>query len=104
MKNVILLVAFIGLSSVGFSQTKKIAHRSHSGKASSFSINGADNFGTTPEMEEAKRKKELERARLDSIARKAVADSLAKVNKKPPMKKVKVKNKKKNDTDSVAHH
>ena len=46
MKNLIALVAFGALfNSAAFSQTKKIAHRSHSGKNTTFKIDGEDNFG-----------------------------------------------------------
>jgi len=80
MKIIALLIAMVIFSATGFSQTKKIAHRSHSGKAASFSINGADNFGDTPEMvEAAKKKKEAEKLKADSLAKKAVADSLARI-------------------------
>ncbi len=82
MKRIFLLFALAGLSTAGFSQTKKIAHRSHSGKNSSFTINSIDNFGTTPEMEEAKKKRALEIAKADSAAKKAVADSLARIQSK----------------------
>ncbi|MEO6611416.1 MAG: hypothetical protein ABIT05_04765 [Chitinophagaceae bacterium] len=91
MKRFLLLFVLAGLSATGFSQTKMIAHRSHSGSNSTFTLAGPDNFGETPEMAEARKKKELERAKADSIARKAVADSLARINQKP--KKIKSKNK-----------
>jgi hypothetical protein len=90
MKRSLLLFALAGFSTAGFSQTKMIAHRSHSGSNSTFTLAGPDNFGETPEMAEARKKKELERARTDSAAKKAVADSLARLNPKP--KKIKSKN------------
>ena len=46
-----LIVAFavmIGFALNASSQTKKIAHLSHSGKSSTFKIDGEDNFGTRP--------------------------------------------------------
>ncbi|MEP6701309.1 MAG: hypothetical protein ABJA85_08330 [Bacteroidota bacterium] len=92
MKKFLFLFVLVAISTAGFSQTKKIAHRSHSGKNSSFTIAGIDNFGETPEMVEARKKKELERAKMDSTARKAVADSLARVNSKPAKKSKKKKN------------
>jgi hypothetical protein len=91
MKRFLVLFVLAGFSTAGFSQTKMIAHRSHSGSNSTFTLAGPDNFGETPEMAEARKKKELERARADSAARKAVADSLARLNTKP--KKIKSKNK-----------
>ncbi len=87
----LLLFVLTGFSLAGYSQTKMIAHRSHSGSNSSFTLAGPDNFGETPEMAEARKKKELERARADSAAKRAVADSLARLNTKP--KKIKGKNK-----------
>ena len=103
MKKFLLLVALVAVSTVGFSQTKIISHRSHSGMNSNFTIAGTDNFGETPEMVEARKKKELENAKMDSAARKAVADSLARINPKP-IKKIKTKkNKAPVLKDSVTH-
>jgi hypothetical protein len=46
MKKILLLSAFVFISIISFSQTKRIAHRSHSGKDKSFNIAaGTDNFG-----------------------------------------------------------
>jgi len=102
MKRFLLLFVLAGLSTVGFSQTKKIAHRSHSGSNSTFTLAGPDNFGDTPEMAEARKKKELERAKADSIAKKAVADSIARIKVKD--KKIKIKDKNKPVLkDSVVH-
>ena len=71
-----------GLSSAAFSQTKRIAHRSHSGSNSSFTIQAPDNFGETPEMiEAARKKKEQEKMKADSIAKRAIADSIARIPK-----------------------
>jgi hypothetical protein len=91
MKRLFLLFALAGLSTAGYSQTKMIAHRSHSGSNSTFTLAGPDNFGETPEMAEARKKQALEKARADSAAKKAVADSLARLNPRP--KKIKSKNK-----------
>ncbi len=44
----VILAALI--QSTSYAQTKKIAHRSHSGSNTSFSLNSIDNFGETPEM------------------------------------------------------
>ena len=79
MKRILFLLLLAGLSTAGFSQTKKIAHRSHSGSNNSFTLAGPDNFGETPEMiAERKKKEALEKAKADSISKKAVADSIAK--------------------------
>ena len=107
MKIFLLFIAMAVFSATGFSQTKKIAHRSHSGKAASFTICGADNFGETPEMvEAAKKKKEAEKLKADSLAKRAVADSLARIKSG---QKYKTKTKKKDDaiiviTDTVKKH
>jgi len=46
MKKIIVFVAFAtALGSTAFAQTKKIAHRSHSGKNSVFTVEGEGNFG-----------------------------------------------------------
>jgi hypothetical protein len=76
-KKLLLFLAMILCSAAAFSQTKKIAHRSHSGTAMTFRIDGPDNFGTTPAMIEEARKKKAEKDRTDSLAMKAKADSLA---------------------------
>ena len=87
MKRLLLLFVLAGFSTAGFSQTKMIAHRSHSGSNSTFTLAGPDNFGETPEMAAARKKKELERAKADSAAaKKAVADSLARINPKTKSK------------------
>ena len=49
MKKSLFLIIFTTISLLGFSQTKRIAHRSHSGSDNTFSItNGFDNFGLPP--------------------------------------------------------
>lgn len=95
MKLILTICLLAGFSATGFSQTKRIAHRSHSGNNGSFSIAGVHNFGLTPEMEEErKRKEKLQKAKADSLMTKAVADSIAKMNP-PPKDKIKSKSKKK---------
>lgn len=86
MKFVFVCSAMLLCSIAGFSQTKKIAHRSHSGKNSCFSLAGLDNFGETPEMNADRKKREAaEKAKADSLRKKAIADSLAR-SKKPKAK------------------
>ncbi|MBK6903604.1 MAG: hypothetical protein IPH04_12585 [Saprospirales bacterium] len=41
----LLLLFFLAASSPAFSQTKRIAHRSHSGQDHTLRFGGADNFG-----------------------------------------------------------
>ena len=48
MKKIFMVLLAVVISVAGFSQTKRIAHRSHSGKNNEFSINGEDNFGLPP--------------------------------------------------------
>lgn len=100
MKKVFLCIILVAVSSAGFSQTKKIAHRSHSGKNNTFSITGPDNFGETPEMA---RKRKAEKAKADSLAKKIVADSLARITKLQPAPKTKIKNKSTVRKDSTHH-
>ncbi len=51
MKKILLFsVPVLLLCATGFAQTKKIAHKSHSGKDSELSIDGADNFGLNPSV------------------------------------------------------
>lgn len=45
MKQVVLLLVCTALSVACFSQTKRIAHRSHSGSNHSFNLSGEGNFG-----------------------------------------------------------
>jgi hypothetical protein len=45
MKQVVLLLVCTALSVACFSQTKRIAHRSHSGSNHSFNLAGEGNFG-----------------------------------------------------------
>jgi len=46
MKQAFFLLGFLAISLLSFSQTKRIAHRSHSGKDNSFVITDSpDNFG-----------------------------------------------------------
>lgn len=78
MKIKFLVAACFLTCSAGYSQTMKIAHRSHSGSNNSFTIHTTEgNFGETPEM--IKKRKEAEQIMNDSLARKA-SDSIARVN------------------------
>ena len=63
MKQVFFLLVFTAISVIGFSQTKRIAHRSHSGKDYSFNISftGSDNFGL-PVPDSNKKKPSLKTA------------------------------------------
>jgi hypothetical protein len=45
MKKILLLALIISVSSPLFAQTKRIAHRSHSGKNSTLVMTTGDNFG-----------------------------------------------------------
>src|SRR5438046_914806 len=70
MKKLSLVIMLVlAATLVTFSQTKKIAHRSHSGKNSLLKFDGADNFGVIYEPEKMK-KREEERRKADSIAMK----------------------------------
>ncbi len=101
MKRVFLLIVLAAVSSVGFAQTKRIAHRSHSGANRTFSLNGIDNFGTTPEMI---KKQQEAKAKADSIAKKAVTDSIARIIKLQPVPKNKTKTKHKNTVSKTPGH
>jgi len=48
MKTLILTIALFILSLTAFSQTKMIAHKSHSGSLQTFTTKGAHNFGNPP--------------------------------------------------------
>lgn len=92
-KMLLLLLLVAGTSATTFAQTKKIAHRSHSGKAATFTIDGRDNFGLG---EEQKKQMEMARkAKSDSIRMKQKADSLSRQPKKdtlsPPVTRTKRK-------------
>jgi hypothetical protein len=84
MKPVILLIVSVAFSIACFSQTKRIAHRSHSGSNQSFSLSGEGNFGLPSEtalkrMEEERKRREAEEKRIQ--------DSIAKADKKAGKKK-----------------
>jgi hypothetical protein len=90
MKPVFLFIVCIALSTACFSQTKRIAHRSHSGSNTSFRLAGEGNFGLPSEsalkrMVEDRKKREAENKRIqDSIAK---ADKKAgKMKNKKPVK------------------
>lgn len=102
MKRLLLLFVLAGLTTAASSQTKKIAHRSHSGSNNSFTLAGPDNFGETPEMIDAKKKKDLEKAKADSLAKKNKADSIAKKAIVDSLGRLKVKPKKSSDKSKPA--
>ncbi|HEX2628435.1 MAG TPA: hypothetical protein VHM26_05480 [Chitinophagaceae bacterium] len=88
MKPVFLLLVCIAFSAACFSQTKRIAHRSHSGSNASFTLSGEGNFGLPSEAEmkrmaEERKKREAENKRIQ--------DSIAKAEKKAGKNKVKNK-------------
>ena len=89
MKPVLLIVVCIALSTACFSQTKRIAHRSHSGSNASFTLNGEGNFGLPSEAE---MKRMLEERKKREAENKRIQDSIAKAEKKTG--KSKMKNKK----------
>ncbi len=59
MKVLFSLVMIAALQITGFAQTKKVAHRSHSGSNHNFSLKSLDNFGETPEMIKAWEEQQL---------------------------------------------
>ncbi len=88
MRPIFILAALLLISFASFSQTKRIAHRSHSGSDATFSWEQSpDNFGETPEMK--RRADSLQKQRLiaDSLRRKVISDSLNRVKKKEKKKK-----------------
>jgi len=87
-----MLTLILLSTSILFAQTKKIAHRSHSGSDRTFTIKGESNFGATPEMIRRSDSLRRERARRDSIEKVRISDSLKKATKK--QKKVPAKAKK----------
>jgi 2-C-methyl-D-erythritol 4-phosphate cytidylyltransferase len=81
MKKILLLSTFVFISIISFSQTKRIAHRSHSGKDNSFNVTaGADNFGLpVPDSIKAKNKnknKSKTKPVKDSLPAMPVKDTL----------------------------
>lgn len=70
-------------ATTGFSQTKRIAHHSHSGNDSEFTASGSDNFGLSPQMERQMDSARKEKQRLDdSIKVARYRDSLKKAKAK----------------------
>lgn len=88
MKNIsLLLIILFSFAMNGFSQTKKISHRSHSGKDATLIMDDEDNFGLPPAKKNAKTKTS---AALDTTSKqKDAVDTKMKV--KPRKKKVKQK-------------
>jgi hypothetical protein len=90
MRVVLLIAAGLLASTLSYSQTKRIAHRSHSGTDASFSWEQTpDNFGETPEMIAASKRADSlrKKALADSVRRKVISDSLNRIKKKAPAKK-----------------
>jgi hypothetical protein len=88
MKPVFLFIVCIALSTACFSQTKRIAHRSHSGSNASFTLAGEGNFGLP--SEEAMKRMEADRKRREA-ENKRIQDSIAKAEKKTGKNKMKNK-------------
>jgi hypothetical protein len=76
MKGILGIIALLMLSTISFSQTKRIAHRSHSGKNSSFTVKGIHNFGEIHEMRA--RKDSLNKVKIDTV-KKPVVDTAKKL-------------------------
>lgn len=84
MKKLLLLsTLLLVFGSAASAQTKRIAHRSHSGSNATFSMNeGDDNYGLPPgyekmRMEQQRKNDSIKKANADSAA-KAKADSQSK--------------------------
>lgn len=77
MKEILGIIALLMLSTISFSQTKRIAHRSHSGKNGSFIVKSIHNFGETHEMRA--RKDSLNKVKIDTV-KKPAADTAKKSN------------------------
>lgn len=85
-KYIVLSTLCLLIAGASFGQTRKIMHRSHSGKDHSlFQDEAEDNFGDTPEMR--RHQDSIWNIRRDSIKAKQKADSLraapSKAGKKP---------------------
>jgi hypothetical protein len=96
MKKFFFFLLFtIGFASLGFAQTKKIAHRSHSGVGKVFASNDDDNYGNPPIHYKETRDSLLKKADLQKAEQQKV-DSAAKTKaKKPVATKPKSKSKQK---------
>jgi len=90
-KHLFLAVSLAAMCTVSSAQTKRIAHRSHSGSNISFSTKGTDNFGLPPESRRKPVKdtaKAATPAKADSTKRKAPQPaSKDRPKKKPAPKK-----------------
>ena len=85
-RSLILTIAATLLSVALFAQTKKIAHKSHSGSKKSFTVNGQGNFGVIanhPEHRTAK-KPDTAKVKVDTLKNKPA------VKKAPPVIKPKI--------------
>jgi hypothetical protein len=104
MKKIILLLLCITFLSLATNaQTKRIAHRSHSGIATNYALFEDDNLGLSPQMERAMARRydsiqALKFILKDSALRKQYEDSIANAKKiKNAKKKEKVNQSKKEE-------
>jgi len=103
MKNILVVLFILLCSYQGYSQTLKIAHKSHSGNMNSFVVTkNLHNLGlSSSEMQKRQAEKERKRDSLEKIyLAKKKQDSLEKIEKKNPknpkkeLKKEEIKSKK----------
>lgn len=90
MKRIFILACIVFLCQMSNAQTKKIAHRSHSGSNKAFMINGESNFGVVRySLEDNKKRDSLRKDHFkkDSTKRALRADSLKKASPKIPIVK-----------------
>ena len=81
MKKAFILLGFTVISLLGFSQTKRIAHRSHSGSDNTFTITSStDNFGLPVPDSTKKTKKDSLKSKQATKDTTAIKDSI----KTPP--------------------
>ena len=81
----LIVLAMLGLSQSAFSQTKWIAHRSHSGSDANFHwAESPDNFGLHPDLERKRNKirDSLQKHSADSLRKRIITDSLEKIRRK----------------------
>jgi hypothetical protein len=86
MKKLSFVLILMCISTICLSQTKKIAHRSHSGSNKTFSIIGAGNFGL-PEHKASDSTKKKETVRKDSTLVQTPPAKKASSRKTKPVKK-----------------
>lgn len=88
MKQTAIIIIVLIFSFKAYSQTERIAHRSHSGKDNTFKVTGYNNWGETPAMKAEREKRDsIMKAKADSVSKKMSKSTARKPRKAKSGKK-----------------